>query len=70
MDIFKEVDTEAINAVRALLADARETRNEVIECKARIAFLEEALRTLACFGNGDKPGNSDGNMIARRALGI
>lgn len=30
--------------------------------------LLEALRKLSCFGNGDQPGNSDGNRIAQRAL--
>lgn len=28
----------------------------------------EALRKLACLGNGDKPGNSVGNQIAIDAL--
>ena len=28
----------------------------------------EALEELSCLGNGDHPGNSIGNMIARRAL--
>ena len=34
----------------------------------RIAKLEAALEKLARLGNGDKYGNSDGNMIARAAL--
>ena len=34
----------------------------------RIMYLQVALEELARLGNGDKYGNSDGNMIARNAL--
>ena len=34
--------------------------------KLRVA--EEALRKLSCIGNGDRPGNSEGNVIAQEAL--
>jgi hypothetical protein len=30
--------------------------------------LVEALQKLACLGNGDRPGNSEGNIIAQEAL--
>jgi len=36
--------------------------------KKRIEKLEAALETLARLGNGDKYGNSDGNVIAQKAL--
>lgn len=36
--------------------------------QARIEHLEGALTILACLGNGDRLGNSNGNMIARQAL--
>ena len=36
--------------------------------QAKIKRMAEALRKLACLGNGDKPGNSIGNDIAIDAL--
>ena len=41
---------------------------KLIALREREARLVEALRKLACLGNGNRPGNSDGNMIARTAL--
>jgi len=38
------------------------------ELQARIAQLEEALQKLSRLGNGDKLGNSIGNVIAQQAL--
>ena len=35
---------------------------------AALLVAEKALRELSFLGNGDRPGNSDGNMIARAAL--
>ena len=35
---------------------------------AALLVAEKALRELSCLGNGDRPGNSDGNMVARAAL--
>ena len=35
---------------------------------AALLVVEKALRELSCLGNGDRPGNSDCNMIARAAL--
>jgi len=37
--------------------------------KAEHDRLRKALEKLARLGNGDQYGNSDGNMIARQALG-
>ena len=36
--------------------------------QAEIERLRDALERLACLGNGDRPGNSDGNVIAQQAL--
>ena len=38
------------------------------ELEAKLAKAVEALEKLARLGNGDRYGNSDGNMIARAAL--
>ena len=35
---------------------------------AEIERLRKALHRLACLGNGDRPGSSDGNQIALEAL--
>ena len=35
---------------------------------AEMERLREALKELACLGNGDKWGNSTGNLIAQKAL--
>jgi len=39
-----------------------------VKYEKRIEELEAALETLARLGNGDKYGNSDGNIIAQKAL--
>lgn len=39
------------------------------DLEAENAKLKEVLEKLARLGNGDRYGNSDGNMIARAALG-
>ena len=41
---------------------------ETAELKARLVELEKVLEKLACLGNGDFYGNSEGNVIAREAL--
>lgn len=38
------------------------------ELEAQLAKAVEALEKLARLGNGDRYGNSDGNMIARTTL--
>lgn len=44
------------------------TAPPAIQEQAGTHVLLDALRKLSCLGNGDQPGNSDGNLIARRAL--
>lgn len=36
--------------------------------RAEVESLRNALQRLACLGNGDRPGNSEGNVIALDAL--
>jgi len=40
------------------------------ELEAKLAKAVETLEKLARLGNGDRYGNSDGNMIARATLAI
>ena len=53
-------------ATMDLAEDYAQERNEL---KAENAKLKEVLERLARLGNGEHYGNSDGNMIARAALG-
>lgn len=39
-----------------------------VNVQTKCADYEAALEELACLGNGDRPGNSIGNTIAREAL--
>ncbi len=48
--------------------DADWLRARYFEGITRIEELEAALEILARLGNGDKYGNSDGNIIAQKAL--
>ena len=41
-----------------------------VALEAEIVRLREALRKLACLGNGDSYGNSIGNCIAQEALAL
>ena len=50
--------------------DIKELRARVAELEAQEACHKDALLKLACLGNGDRYGNSDGNVIAIRALGL
>lgn len=50
-----------MEANAALIALAPDMAAALIEA-------EKALERLACLGNGDRPGNSDGNVIAQAAL--
>lgn len=40
----------------------------IVKCVNAHDGLVEALQKLACLGNGDQYGNSDGNCIAQAAL--
>ena len=44
--------------------------DRIEELEAKLAKAEETLEKLARLGNGDRYGNSDGNMIARATLAI
>ena len=44
--------------------------DRIEELEAKLAKAEETLEKLARLGNGDRYGNSDGNMIARDTLAI
>ena len=39
-----------------------------MQLRAEVKKLRAALQRLACLGNGDRPGNSEGNVIALEAL--
>ncbi len=39
-----------------------------MQLRAEVEKLRAALQRLACLGNGDRPGNSEGNVIALEAL--
>ena len=61
LDAWGMVQPRAAKAIRALLAE----RDAL---QAEVERLRDALERLACLGNGDRPGNSDGNVIAQQAL--
>lgn len=66
----EQADKKAREIVRDLI-DKSETGEvgSVISTHLEPLYLAiEALEEIACFGNGDKWGNSDGNMIAQRAI--
>lgn len=51
----------------------QEAEIDALRAKLKIAenqinIMANALRTLSCLGNGDRPGNSTGNTIAQDAL--
>lgn len=54
--------------IKELEAGIEEANQECDKALAKVKKLRAALQQLACLGNGDRPGNSEGNMIARRAL--
>ena len=45
-------------------------RKRIAELEAQLAELREALEKLARLGNGDRYGNSEGNVIAQNALAL
>ena len=67
-----EVDLTAANArieaLTAKLAKAVEAFEKIDALTDQLAKEVEAFEKLARLGNGDRYGNSDGNMIARAAL--
>ena len=55
-------DTEEVAATALISAWDAATHAE------KVRELVRALEKLSCLGNGDRPGNSDGNRIAQAAL--
>jgi len=56
--------------LEAARQDAKEAEAYAAELEAKLAKAVETLEKLARLGNGDRYGNSDGNMIARATLAI
>ena len=54
---LRENDVEALQA-------------RIAELEQQLAELREALEKLARLGNGDRYGNSEGNVIAQNALAL
>lgn len=57
--------SDELYGLRLELSRAKEEINKKDET---IKELSDALEKLACLGNGDFCGNSEGNMVAREAL--
>jgi GTP1/Obg family GTP-binding protein len=68
LDSIEEMGTESLNALPDCLMQLAPALVENDELKAKLAKAVEALESLARLGNGDRYGNSDGNMIARTTL--
>lgn len=49
-------------------ADVTRAVDREMQLRAEVKKLRAALQRLACLGNGDRPGNSEGNVIALEAL--
>ena len=56
--------------LEAARQDAKEAEAYAAELEAKLAKAVETSEKLARLGNGDRYGNSDGNMIARATLAI
>jgi len=56
--------------LEAARQDAKEAEAYAAELEAKLEKAVETLEKLARLGNGDRYGNSDGNMIARATLAI
>jgi len=70
LDAIEEMGTESLNALPDCLMRLAPALVENDELKAKLAKAVETLEKLARLGNGDRYGNSDGNMIARATLAI
>ena len=55
------------NVAQGVLGDGVKIGADILAARDP-TLLVEALRKLSCLGNGDRPGNSIGNEIAREAL--
>ena len=56
--------------LEAARQDAKEAEAYAAELEAKLEKAVETFEKLARLGNGDRYGNSDGNMIARATLAI
>jgi len=65
--LIKERD-EAVHLARLRKTFIEEARDERDALEAKLAKAVEALDRLARLGNGDRYGNSEGNVIARATL--
>ena len=61
-------EREDDDALQEVTAELEQAEARIEELEAKLAEMTEALEKLARLGNGDHYGNSDGNMIAIRAL--
>lgn len=52
----------------ASVSDVHNAVDREMALREKCETYEKALRELSCLGNGERPGNSNGNMIAVRAL--
>lgn len=52
----------------ASVGDVHNAVDREMALREKVETYEAALRELSCLGNGERPGNSNGNMIAIRAL--
>ncbi|UIS24673.1 hypothetical protein S21ZY_111 [Pseudomonas phage ZY21] len=52
----------------ASVGDVHNAVDREMALREKVETYEQALRELSCLGNGERPGNSNGNMIAIRAL--
>jgi len=63
------IDPDVTEHTQDILERAKEERAaHIVKCVNAHDGLVEALQKLACLGNGDRYGNSDGNCIAQAAL--
>ena len=70
VDIFLE-NTKPCGQVRPVFTTPKIPKRECVDfCRLHEVNQEllKTMRQLACLGNGDKYGNSDGNIIARAAI--
>ena len=62
-------DAERLNTLLDISnAHNKESDSKISNMVVAVGRMRKALARLACLGNGDQPGNSIGNTIAREAL--
>jgi hypothetical protein len=74
VDLRAKVEMQGRELNRAKYGDADFAwsvhKAAMADLQARLALAVEALESLARLGNGDRYGNSDGNMVARNAIAL